>query len=357
MDDQLDARFRLRRMGLASDPPDERATEERRHYTTRLQRRARAHVTAELGGGIVVPDLDRQIISVLQHAQDATKARRVTFYRPIDRGRRWHVATLLPDRGFFYGLVTPESLGWPRQTAEEKRRLLVARGDEPEGDRLRALGLRSYLSVPVLVAESTVAVMEAIDIAEPDQLDHYAGLLEAAVAGLGQRLAAESKAPEIADPGSTRSRVSPDSVLDLVLRQPYEVDESFEVRPGEWAVLNHLNGERPLSEVARLGGISVAQASAVANVLVERGLVRFGHQSARVAGAPRLWRNAVTLSDAKDPRWLKHADLGQWAHATGQRSARSGEGRPGPAKILRFAQGDDRRPIDGPTDGIGGSGG
>ncbi len=150
-----------------------------------------------------------------------------------------------------------------------------------DGDRLRALGIQSYLSVPVLVAGSTVAVMEAIDIAEPDQLDHYAGLLEEAVAGLGQRLADESEATDLKDTGSSQLGLSPDSVLDLVLRQPYEVDESFEVSPNEWAVLNHLNGDRKLSEVANLGGISMGQASAVANALVERGLVRFGRENRR----------------------------------------------------------------------------
>jgi len=218
---------------------------------------------------------------VLQHAQDATKARRVTFYRPIVRGRRWHVATLLPDGGFFYGLVAPESLGWPRVTAEEKRRHLLERHDESDGARLAELGIRSYLSAPILVAGATVAVIEAIDIAEPDQLDHYAGLLEETVAGLGQRLADELEAVDSKDPGSSQLGLSPDSVLDLVLRQPYEVDETFEVSPSEWAVLNHLNGERKLSEVAQLGGIAMTQVSAVANALVERGLVRFGRENRR----------------------------------------------------------------------------
>ncbi len=281
MDDQLDVLFRHRGTGQDSEPLDERVREERKRYTTQLQRRAQAHVTSELDGVNVLPDIDRQVTSVLQHAQDATKARRVTFYRPIVRGRRWHVATLLPDGGFFYGLVAPESLGWPRQTADDKRRRLVERHEEVDGDRLRALGIQSYLSVPVLVAGSTVAVMEAIDIAEPDQLDHYAGLLEEAVAGLGQRLADESEATDLKDTGSSQLGLSPDSVLDLVLRQPYEVDESFEVSPNEWAVLNHLNGDRKLSEVANLGGISMGQASAVANALVERGLVRFGRENRR----------------------------------------------------------------------------
>jgi hypothetical protein len=284
MDDQLDVLFRHRGgsgTGGMSEPLDERVREERKRYTTQLQRRAQAHVTAELGGGSVMPDIDRQITSVLQHAQDATKARRVTFYRPIVRGRRWHVATLLPDGGFFYGLVAPESLGWPRQTGDDRSRRLVERHDEPDGDRLRELGVHSYLAVPVLVSGATVAVMEAIDIAEPDQLDHYAGLLEEAVAGLGRRLADESEATDIRDVGSSQLGLSPDSVLDLVLRQPYEVDESFEVSPNEWAVLNHLNGERKLSEVAQLGEISIAQASAVANALVERGLVRFGRENRR----------------------------------------------------------------------------
>ena len=92
MNDQLDVLFRDRGMGQDPEPMDERVREERKRYTTQLQRRAQAHVTAELGGGDVMPDIDRQVTSVLQHAQDATKARRVTFYRPIVRGRRWHVA-------------------------------------------------------------------------------------------------------------------------------------------------------------------------------------------------------------------------------------------------------------------------
>ena len=281
MDDQLDVLFRHRGTGQGSEPLDERGREERKRYTTQLQRRAQAHVTAELGGGNALPDIDRQVTSVLQYAQDATKARRVTFYRPIARGRRWHVATLLPDGGFFYGLVAPESLGWPRWTAEEKRRRLVERHDEPDGERLRDLGVQSYLGVPVLVSGATVAVMEAIDVAEPELLDHYARLLEEAVAGLGRRLADESEATGVVGARSSHIALSPDSVLDLVLRQPYEVDESFEVSPNEWAVLNHLNGERKLSEVAQLGDISVAQASAVASALVERGLVRFGRENRR----------------------------------------------------------------------------
>jgi hypothetical protein len=77
--------------------------------------------------------------------------------------------------------------------------------------------------------------------------------MEETVAGLGQRLADESEATEFKDSGASQLGLSPDSVLDLVLRQPYEVDESFEVSPNEWAVLNHLNGERKLSDVAELG--------------------------------------------------------------------------------------------------------
>lgn len=76
MDDQLDVLFRHRGTGQDSEPLDERVREERKRYTTQLQRRAQAHVTAELGGGNVMPDIDRQVTSVLQHAQDATKAPR-----------------------------------------------------------------------------------------------------------------------------------------------------------------------------------------------------------------------------------------------------------------------------------------
>ena len=213
MDDQLDVLFRHRGMGQDPEPMDERVREERKRYATQLQRRAQAHVTAVLGGGAVMPDIDRY--------------------------------------------------------------------DEPDGDRLRELGIQSYLSVPVLVSGSTVAVMQAIDITEPDQMDHDAGLMEEAVTGLGQRLADESEATEFKDTGSSQLGLSPDSVLDLVLRQPHEVDESFEVNPNEWAVLNHLNGERKLSEVAQLATNTVTQASAVANALVERGLVRFGRENRR----------------------------------------------------------------------------
>ena len=74
---------------------EEPMRDERKRYTTQLQRRAQAHITAELGGTTVVPDTDRQITMVVQHAQNSTGARRVSFFRPVVRGRRWHVATML----------------------------------------------------------------------------------------------------------------------------------------------------------------------------------------------------------------------------------------------------------------------
>jgi hypothetical protein len=91
---------------------EEPTRDERKRYTTQLQRRAQAHITAELGGTTVVPDTDRQVTMVVQHAQNETGARRVSFFRPVTRGRRWHVATVLGDGTFYYGLACPETLGW-----------------------------------------------------------------------------------------------------------------------------------------------------------------------------------------------------------------------------------------------------
>jgi hypothetical protein len=212
---------------------EEPMRDERKRYTTQLQRRAQAHITAELGGTTVVPDTDRQVTMVIQHAQAATGARRVSFFRPVTRGRRWHVATVLEDGAFYYGLSCPDTMGWSRISYEQRRPVLFDAEDRrPEtGPTLSDLGLRSYLGVPVLADGRAVAVIEA--------------------------------------------------VVDLVLRQPYEVDETFEVAPNEWAVLNGVNGDRPIKAVAEQASMPVSQVLSIASALVERGLVRLGKENRR----------------------------------------------------------------------------
>ena len=79
---------------------------------------------------------------VIQHAQNSTGARRVSFFRPVARGRRWHVATVLDDGTFYYGLACPETLGWSRVSFEQRRpdplRLAgSAAGDWPVPSRSR----------------------------------------------------------------------------------------------------------------------------------------------------------------------------------------------------------------------------
>ena len=125
-------------MALRNDDPDlidgtevpfqfaeEPVLNDRKRYTAQLQRRAQAHITAELGGSTSAPDIDRQVTMVVQHARESTGARRVSFFRPVQRGRRWHVATLLQDGSFYYGLAAPDTLQWPRQAFDQKRPILA----------------------------------------------------------------------------------------------------------------------------------------------------------------------------------------------------------------------------------------
>jgi DNA-binding IclR family transcriptional regulator len=59
------------------------------------------------------------------------------------------------------------------------------------------------------------------------------------------------------------------------------VDETFEVAPNEWAVLNGVNGDRPIKAVAEQASMPVSQVLSIASALVERGLIRLGKENRR----------------------------------------------------------------------------
>lgn len=264
---------------------EESGGEDRKRYTTQLQRRAQAHITAELGGTTVVPDIDRQVTMVVQHAQQTTGARRVSFFRPVNRGRRWHVATVLGDGTFYYGLASPETLGWSRLSFEQRRPVLYDTNDHApqSGPELANIGIRSYLGVPILADGRAVAVIEAVDVNQTGELEFYSSQIEESASSLAQRLGDESThVDEVPDlPGANRTDLNADSVLDLVLRQPYEVDETFEVAPNEWAILNHVDGERSIKAVADKASMPVSQVIALSAALVDRGLIRIGRENRR----------------------------------------------------------------------------
>jgi GAF domain-containing protein len=143
--------------------------------------------------------------------------------------------------------------------------------------------LRSYLGVPVLADGRSVAVIEAVDVNQTGELEYYSSQLEETASTLAQRLDDDNKQIEDAQvkPGSSDLELNADSIVDLVLRQPYEVDETFEVAPTEWAVLNCVNGERQLRAVAEQASMPISQVVSVTSALVDRGLIRVGKENRR----------------------------------------------------------------------------
>jgi hypothetical protein len=263
--------------------PDELVREERKRYTTQLQRKAQAHVTAELGVSSGEEDTDRQVTMLVQHALESTGARRVTLYRPVPRGRRWHISTVLDDGCFYYGLVTPETLTLSR-AAGDRRRPVMLSSDlpvDPGLPPLSELGLKSYLGVPIVIEGNAVAIVEAIDVAQPDNLDQYATSLEQAVTSLANRFATDAQREAWDRSARPDQGLTEQSVLDLVLRPPSDVDDTIEITPPEWSLLNQLNGERPLAAVARETGMPIAQVTRLASSLLERGLLRIGRENRR----------------------------------------------------------------------------
>ena len=263
--------------------PDELVREERKRYTTQLQRKAQAHVTAELGVPSGEEDTDRQVTMLVQHALESTGARRVTLYRPVPRGRRWHISTVLDDGCFYYGLVAPETLMLSRAAGDRRRPVMLSTDlpVDPDVPPLSELGLKSYLGVPIVIEGNAVAIVEAIDVAQPDNLDQYATSLEQAVTSLANRFATDAQREAWDRSARPDQGLTEQSVLDLVLRPLSDADDTIEITPPEWSLLNQLNGERPLAAVARETGMPIAQVTRLASSLLERGLLRIGRENRR----------------------------------------------------------------------------
>ncbi|HQY30358.1 MAG TPA: GAF domain-containing protein [Thermomicrobiales bacterium] len=259
---------------------------DRKRYTAQLQRRAQAHITAELGGAAQPgPDIDRQVTMVVQRTRDITGARRVSLFRPVARGRRWHVATMLGDGTFYYGLAAPETLRWPRVAFDQKRPFLVNDGEHVpvSGPGAIDLGMSSYVSVPIMSGNRAVAVMDAVDVNDTADLTYYSAQMEQAVSSLADGLdEGGGEGEEHSNPASGNAHdLVPESIVDLVLRQPYDVDEAFEITPSEWALIAQTNGERSIKLLAETTAMPVGQVVSIASTLIERGLLRIGKENRR----------------------------------------------------------------------------
>lgn len=270
-------------INAGADDREAQVREERKRYTERLQRRAQAHVTAELGAGSSVADLDRQVTMLIQHVLESTRARHVSLLRPVPKGERWHVTMVFEDGGSYYGLIVPSQLVLPMAAYHQKQPVLLApdRPRDPTLPRPAALGIRSYLAVPVLTEGEVVAVIEAVDVARPEELDRYATSVQQAARVLIEHLAAESQRHGWRPSHAPGQGLDEAVVLDLVLQPPGDADATFEISPQEWALLNQLNGERSLGAAAAAAGLSIGIAATVATSLLERGLIRIGREDRR----------------------------------------------------------------------------
>jgi len=262
----------------------ERSAEERRRYTSRLQRRVKARVTSELGIDMVAEGIDRQIAMVLQHTIESTNARRATFFRPIARAKRWQTVTVLEDGGFHYGLIAPESVPLAMLAVGDREPVLIG----PEHDAHlpfampEAPGFTSYVAMPLIVGDQVVGVIEVIDLGEPKQLGRAVENLRSTFDDLGSELANETL---LETQGSatlpTRHDLTDETVLDLVLHPPVDEDATFTVSPDEWAILMHLDGERNILGIARAAHLPREEVVQRAARLLERGLIRIGRENRR----------------------------------------------------------------------------
>jgi len=262
---------------------DDAADDERKRYTSRLQLRAQAHVTAELGAAAEAgAELDRQVAMLIQHAQETTGAKRVTLFRPVPRSQRWHTVTLLADGGFYYGLVAPDTLVLPMVAFTQKTPVLLGPG-RPRPVPVAAageIGFRSYLGLPLLADGAVVAVLEAIDVAKADLLDDYATGLQSAMTALVEALRHSMALQPGGQPVDLPGGVTDETALDLVLRPPADHDH-FEVPAAAWPLLAKMDGRTPLAELAVDVGLAVADARALVAGLLGRGLLRVGPEERR----------------------------------------------------------------------------
>jgi GAF domain-containing protein len=261
----------------------EEAQEERKRYITRLSRRAQSQMGSDLGAERAAESTDEPIGAIIQKIMEETGARRVTLYRPIPKGQRWHAATTLADGGHYYGLVAPEAVVLPMIAFSQRRAIVWSPTSDHEipSPRPDEFGYDSYVGVPLLKAGEVVAVVEAVDFEQTENLDRHVVAIEKRLSSLGTLdQSAPAAAPASPAPPPTHG-LTDDSVLDLVLRPPIDPDAVIEVSPDEWNLINQLNGERPLAENARAAGIAPAQAITVAAVLLQRGLIREGRENRR----------------------------------------------------------------------------
>jgi len=248
--------------------------DERQRYTSRLKRRAQAHVTAELGSAQSRADVDRQIAMLVQYALETTGARRVTLFRPIPRSKRWHTVTVLADGGFHYGLIAPDSLVMPMTVFTERRVVLLggANRSSPPPRQPGTTHFSSYLGLPLLDGNRVIAVLEAIDVASTDKLDQYAESLAEALTALTIALSEdEERVPSL----DQERALTGDAVVALVARPPLSSEETFEVMGPEWAVLAHIDGVQTLAELAVASKLGLPQTKTIAAGLVSRGLLCF----------------------------------------------------------------------------------
>ncbi|MFL5762083.1 MAG: GAF domain-containing protein [Thermomicrobiales bacterium] len=266
---------------------EEETQEERKRYIVRLQRRAQSQIAADLGAEAITNQNDRQIETLIHQVLQETGARRVTIFRPIARGQRWHAATALADGGLYFGLVPPESVVLP-MIAFSQRRPVIWSGTvqhEIPPPRPDEFGYRSYLGVPFVNGGNVVAIVEAVDFAQADHINQHVAVVEQRLSILGQVGPVEAQivpveAPPEPPPPPTHG-LTEETVLDLVLRLPLDPDDALEVAPLEWMLINQLNGERSLSENAVAAGLGTPEAILVAAVLLERGLVKVGRENRR----------------------------------------------------------------------------
>jgi len=263
----------------------EEAQEERKRYISRLSRRAQSQIASELGAERTPEALDEQIGTIIHQIVEETGARRVTLYRPIPKGQRWHSATALVDGGRYYGLVAPETVVLPMIAFSQRRPIVwspTSTHDIPS-PRPDEFGYDSYVGVPLLKAGQVVAVVEAVDFEKSDQLDRHVSAIEKRMTSLGTIEQVDTGPPAAAPvPATATTHGHTDaSVLDLVLRPPIDPDAVIEVSPDEWNLINQLNGERKLAENARAAGMEPSHAITVAAVLLERGLIKEGRENRR----------------------------------------------------------------------------
>jgi hypothetical protein len=222
---------------------------------------------------------------LVQHALETTGARRVTLYRPVPRGRRWHIASHFDDGSYYYGLASPETLVLAKKPYERRQSIKLGqagdRASDPALPRLSELGLKNYLGLPVIASGVAVATLEVVDVAQADNLDEYETALEQAAMALGTRLASEAGRGDWSAGGRDDQALNERSMLDLVLRPPATTDELIEVTPAEWSLLNQINGERALGQVAAGIGMPLAEAVKLVQTLMERGLLRMGKEARR----------------------------------------------------------------------------